>query len=187
VGAGGTPIGAPELFPALVEGMSARQDLSPALGEAQRSLGPCRDSRANLNLPSRIAGSSSGRAPSRARRGGDAKGDLKGAMGIRADMEQSLCRIRISAGAQAPEEAVGATIATAKMIRATGRPIGAGQAADSAGDLRAVQATRDGETRHLEEVAARVERHRHLRRQEEEEALEPVGRQWMDSVDWPKG
>jgi hypothetical protein len=108
-------------------------------------------------------------------------------MGIRADMEQSLRRIRINAGAQAPEEAVGATIATAKMIRVIGHPIGTGQAADSVGDLGAVQATVGGETRHLEGVAAQVERHRHLRRQEEEAALEPVGRQWMDSVDLLKG
>jgi hypothetical protein len=108
-------------------------------------------------------------------------------MGIRADMEQSLRRIRINAGAQAPEEAVGATIAAAKMIRVTGRPIGAGQAADSAGDLGAVRATGDSETRHLEEVAARAEHHRHLRRQEEEAALEPGGRRWMDSGDLPKG
>ncbi len=59
--------------------------------------------------------------------------------------------------------------------------------ADSAGDLGAVQATGDGETRHLEEVAARAERHRHLRRQEAEAALEPVGRRWMDSGDLPTG
>ncbi len=186
-GSRSTPVRAPELFPALVEGMSARQDLSPALGEAQRSLGPRRDSRADLNLPSKIAGSSSGSAPSRARKEGDAKGDLREAMGTRADMEQSLSRIRINAGAQAPEEAVGATIAIAKMIRVTGRPIGAGQAADSAGDQGAVRATGDGETRHLKEVAARAERHHHPRRQEEEAALEPVGRRWMDSGDLLKG
>ena len=156
--------------------MSVRQYLSPALGEAQRSLGPRRDSRAGLNLPGKIVGSSSGTAPSRARRGGDAKGDLREAMGIRADMEQSLRRIRINAGAQAPEEAVGATIATAKMIRVIGHPIGTGQAADSVGDLGAVQATVGGETRHLEGVAAQVERHRHPRRQEAEAAQEPVGR-----------
>jgi hypothetical protein len=39
----------------------------------------------------------------------------------------------------------------------------------------------------LEEVAARAERHHHPRRQEEEAALEPVGCQWMDSVDLLKG
>jgi hypothetical protein len=41
--------------------------------------------------------------------------------------------------------------------------------------------------RHLAEVAAQAERHRHLHRQEAEAALEPVGRQWMDSGDLPKG
>ncbi len=66
-------------------------------------------------------------------------------------------------------------------------PIGAGQVADSAGDLGAVPATGDGETRHLEEVAAQAERHRHLRRQEAEAALGPMGRRWMDSGDLPKG
>jgi hypothetical protein len=151
----------------LVEGMTARQDLSPALGEARRSLGPRQDSRAGLNLPSKIIESSSGTAPSRARRGGDVRGDLREARGIRADMEQSLRRIRINAGAQAPEEAVGATIATAKTIRVTGRPTGTGQAVDSAGDLGAVRATGGGETRHLEEVAALGERHHHPSRQEE--------------------
>ncbi len=78
-------------------------------------------------------------------------------------------------------------IATARMIRATDRPIGAGQVAGSAGDLGAVQATGGGETRHLEEVAVRAERHRYLRRLEAEAASEPVGRQWMDSGDLPKG
>jgi hypothetical protein len=108
-------------------------------------------------------------------------------MGIRAGMEQSLRRIRINAGAQAPEETVGAMIATAKMIQVTDHPLGAGLVADSAGDLGAVQETGDGETRHLEEVAARAERHRHLSRQEAGAALEPVGRRWMDSGDLPKG
>jgi hypothetical protein len=102
-------------------------------------------------------------------------------------MEQGLRRIRINAGAQAPEEAAGATIATAKMIRVTGHPIGTGQVADSAGGLGAVRATVGGETRHSEEVAARGERHHHPRRQEEEAALEPVGRRWMDSVDLLRG
>jgi hypothetical protein len=36
-GAGDTLVGAPELFPALVEGMSAHPDPSPASGEARRS------------------------------------------------------------------------------------------------------------------------------------------------------
>ena len=166
--------------------MSARQDLFPALGEAQRSLGPRRGSQANLNLPSRSAGSSSGSALSRARREGDARGDLKEAMGIRAGMEQSLRRIRISAGAQAPEEAVGAMIATVRMIQATGRPIGAGRVAGSAGDLGAVQAAGDSETRRSE-VAAQAERHRQPRRLEAEAASEPVGHQWMDSGGLPKG
>jgi hypothetical protein len=78
-------------------------------------------------------------------------------------------------------------IATARMIRATDCPIGAGQVAGSAGDLGAVQATGGGETRLLEEVAARAERHRHLRQLVAEMALEPVGRRWMDSGDLPKG
>jgi hypothetical protein len=102
-------------------------------------------------------------------------------------MEQSLRRIRINAGAKAPEEAVGATIATVKMIRVTGHPIGTGQAADSAGDLRAVRATGGGETRHLEEVAAWGERHHHPRQQEEVAALEPVGRRWTDWVGLLRG
>jgi hypothetical protein len=103
-------------------------------------------------------------------------------------MEQSLRRIRINAGAQAPEEAVGATIATAKTIQVTGHLIGTGQAVDSAGDLGAVRATGGGETRHLEEVAARGERHHHHpRRQEEEAALELMGRRWTDSVDLLRG
>jgi hypothetical protein len=102
-------------------------------------------------------------------------------------MEQSLRRIRINAGAQAPEEAAGATIATAKMIQVTGHPIGTGQVADSAGDLGAVRVTGGGETRHLEGVAAQGERHHHPRWQEEKAALEPVGRRWMDSVDLLKG
>ncbi len=72
---------------------------------------------------------------------------------------------------------MGATIATAKMIRVPGHPIETGRAADSAGDLGAVRATGGGETHLLEEVAARGERHHHPRRQEAEAALEPVGRQ----------
>ncbi len=74
-----------------------------------------------------------------------------------------------------------------RTIRVTDRPIGAGQVADSVGDLGTVQATGEGETRHLEEVAAGAERHRHLCRQEAGAALEPVGRRWMDSGDLPKG
>jgi hypothetical protein len=157
------------------------------MGEARHSLGLRRGSQANLNHPSRSSRSSSGSALSRARREGDARGDLREAMGIRAGMEQSLRRIRISAGAQAPEEAVKAMIATARMIQATDRPTGAGQVAGSAGDLGAVQTTGGGETRLLEEVAAREERHRHLRQLVAEAALEPVGRRWMDSGDLPKG
>jgi hypothetical protein len=160
--------------------MSARQDLSLALEEAQCSPAPRQVSRAGLKLPDKIVGSSSGTAPSRAKRGGIERGDLREAKGIRAGKEQSLRRIRINAEAQAPEEAVGATIATAKMIRVPGHP---GRAADSAGDLGAVRATGGGETHHLEEVAARGGRHHHPRRQEEGAALEPVGRQWMGSVD----
>jgi len=107
-------------------------------------------------------------------------------MGIRAGTEQSLRRIRISAGAQAPEEAVGAMIATVRMIRATDRPTGAGRVAGSAGDLGAVQAAEVGETRRSE-VAAQAERHRHPRRLEAEAASEPVGHRWMDSGGLPKG
>ena len=110
-------------------------------------------------------------------------------MGIRAGTEQSLRRIGISAGAQAPEEAAGAMIATVKMIRATDRPIGAGRVAGSAGDLgavQAVQAAEVGETRRSE-VAAQAERHRHPRRLEAEAASGPVGHRWMDSGGLPKG
>ncbi len=187
MGAEGTPGGAPELFPALVDGMSARQDPSPALGEAQRNLDPRRDSRAGLNLPSRIVRSSSGAAPSKAKRGGDVRGDLREARGIRADMEQSLRRIRINAGAQVPEEAVGATIATATTIQVTGHPTGTGQAVDSAGDLGAVRATGGAETRYMEEVAALGEHYHHPCRQEEEAALGLVGPQWTGLVDLLRG
>ncbi len=185
-GAGGTPTGAPELFPAPVGGISAGQDLSPVLGEARRSPGLRRGNLANLPRPSRSAGGSSGSALNRARKEGHVRSDLREAMGIRAGTEQSLRRIRISAGAQAPEEAVGAMIATVRMIQATGRPIGAGRVAGSAGDLGAVQAAGDGETRRSE-VAAQVGRHRHPRRLEAEAASEPVGHQWMDLGGLPKG
>ncbi len=114
------------------------------------------------------------------------RNDLREAKGIRAGTEQSLRRIGISAGAQAPEEAEGAMIATVRMIRATDRPIGAGRVAGSAGDLGAVQAAGVGETRHSE-VAAQAERHRHPRRLEAEAASEPVGHRWMDSGGLPKG
>ncbi len=91
--------------------------------------------------------------------------------------------------ARNPEEAVGAMIATVKMIRATDRPIGAGRVAGSAGDLgavQAVQAAEVGETRRSE-VAAQAERHRHPRRLEAEAASEPVGHRWTDSGGLPKG
>ncbi len=77
-------------------------------------------------------------------------------------------------------------IATVRMIQATGRPIGADRVASSAGDLGAVQAAGDGETRRSE-VAAQAERHRHPRRLEEEAASEPVGHRWMVSGGLPKG
>ena len=157
--------------------MSARQDLSSALGEAQHSLGPRQVSRAGLNPPGKIVGNSSETDPNRAKRGGAERGDLREARGSRAGKEQSLRRIRISAEAQAPEEAVGATTATAKMIRVPGHPIGTGRAADSAGDLGLVRATGGAETHHTDQVAAQGERHHHPRRQEAEAALEPVGRQ----------
>lgn len=146
------------------------------MDEARPSPGLRRGNLANLLRPSRSAGGSSGSAPGKVRKEGDAKSDLREAMGIRTGMEQSLRRIRISAGAQAPEEAAGATIATAKMIRVPGRPTGTGQAADSAEDLGAVRATGGAETRLTEEVAVQGERHHHPRRQEAEAALEPVGR-----------
>ncbi len=139
------------------------------MGEARRNLGLRRGNLANLPRPSRSAGGSSGSALSRARKEGDARNDLREARGIRAGMEQSLRRIGISAGAQAPEEAVGAMIATVKMIRATDRPIGVGRVAGSAGDLGAVQAAEVGETRRSE-VASQAEHHRHPRRLEAEAA-----------------
>ena len=119
-------------------------------------------------------------------------------MGIRTGMEQSLRRIGISAGAQAPEEAAGAMIATVRMIRATDRPTGAGRVAGSAEDpeavqaVQAVQAVRAAEVdaTRRSEVAAQAERHRHPRhprRLEAEAASEPVGHRWMDSGDLPKG
>ncbi len=74
-----------------------------------------------------------------------------------------------------------------KTIQVIGRPTGTGQAVGSAGDLWAVQATGGGKMRHLEEMAALGERHHHPRRQEEVAALEPVGRQWTDSVDLLRG
>jgi hypothetical protein len=147
------------------------------LGEAQRSLGPRQASRAGLNPPGKIVGNSSETAPSKAKRGGAERGDPREARGIKAGKEPNLRRIRISAEAQAPEEAVGATIATAKMIRVPGHPIGTGRAADSAGDLGAARATGGAETRHSEEVAAQGERHHHPRRQEAQAVLGPVGRQ----------
>jgi len=157
--------------------MSARQDRSSALGEARHSLGLRRASRAGLNPPGKIIGNNSEAAPNRAKREGAERGDLREARGSRAGKEPSLRRIGINAEAQAPEEAAGATIATAKMIRVPGRPTGTGQAADSAEDLGAVRATGGAETRLTEEVAVQGERHRHPRRQEAEAALEPVGRQ----------
>ena len=141
------------------------------MGEAQRSLGPRQVSRAGLNPPGKIVGNSSETDPNRAKRGGAERADLS-----RAGKEPSLRRIRISAGAQAPEEAAGATIATAKMIRVPGRPTGTGQAADSAEDRGAARATGGAETRLTEEVAVQEERHHHPRRQEAEAELEPVGR-----------
>ena len=147
------------------------------MGEAQHSLGLRQASRAGLNPPGKIIGNNSKAAPNRAKREGAERGDLREARGSRAGKEPSLRRIRISAEAQAPEEAAGATIATAKMIRVPGHPTGTDQAADSAGDLGAVRATGGAETRHTEEVAAQGERHHHPRRQEAEAALEPVGRQ----------
>ena len=146
------------------------------MGEAQHSLGLRRASRTGLNLPGKIIGNNSEAAPNRAKREGAERGDLREARGSRAGKEPSLRQVKISAEAQAPEEAAGATIATAKMIRVPGHPIGTGQAADSAGDLGAVRATGGAETRHTEEVAAQGERHHHPRRQEAEAALEPVGR-----------
>jgi len=146
------------------------------LAEARHSLGLRRASRAGLNPPGKIIGNNSEAAPNRAKREGAERGDLREAKGSRAGKEPSLRRIRISAGAQAPEEAAGATIATAKMIRVPGRPTGTGQAADSAEDLGAVRATGGAETRLTEEVAVQGERHHHPRRQEAEAALEPVGR-----------
>ena len=146
------------------------------MGEAQHSLGLRQASRADLNPPGRIIGNNSKATPNRAKRGGAERGDLREARGSRAGREQSLRRIKISAEAQAPEEAAGATIATAKMIRVPGHPTGTDQAADSAGDLGAVRATGGAETRQTEEVAAQGERHHHPRRQEAEAAPEPVGR-----------
>jgi hypothetical protein len=163
--------------------MSARPDPSPASGEARRSLGHRSDSRAGLNLPSKVVGSSSGTAPSRAKKGGDGRSGLKEARRIRADTEQGLRRIRIDAGVQAPEEAEGAMTAIATTIRVTGRPTGTGQAAGSAGDPGVVQGTGGGEKRHLEEVEVLEERHHRPRQQEEVAALEPVGRQWTSSAD----
>ena len=162
------------------------------MGEARPSPSLHRGNLANLSRPSRSAGGNSGSAPGKVRKEGDARSDLREAMGIRTGMEQSLRRIRISAGAQAPEEAAGAMIATVRMIRATDRPTGAGRVAGSAGDLEAVQAVQAvraaevDETRRSE-VAARAERHRHPRRLEAEAASEPVGHRWTDSGGLPKG
>ncbi len=147
------------------------------MGEAQHSLGLRRASRTGLNPPGKIIGNNREAAPNRAKREGAERGDLREARGSRAGKEPSLRRIRVSAGAQAPEEAAGATIATAKMIRVPGHPTGTDQAADSAGDLGAVRATGGAETRLTELVAVQGERHHHPRRQEAEAALEPVGRQ----------
>jgi len=157
--------------------MSARQDPSSALGKAQHSLGLRRASRVGLNPPGKIIGNNSEAAPDRAKREGAERGNLREARRNRPGKEPTLRRIGINAEAQAPEEAAGATIATAKMIRVPGHPTGTGQAADSAGDLGAVRATGGAETRLTEEVAAQGERHHHPRRQEAEAALEPVGRQ----------
>jgi hypothetical protein len=156
------------------------------MGEARRSPGLRRGNLANLPRRSRSARGSSGSALSKARKEGDGRNDLREAMGIRAGTEQSLRRIGISAGAQAPEEAVGAMIATVRMIQATDRPIGAGRVAGSAGDLGAVHAAGVGEARRSE-VAAQAERHRHPNRLEAEAASEPVGHRWMDSGGLPKG
>ena len=79
------------------------------MGEARHSPGLRRGNLANLFRSSQSAGGSSGSALSRARKEGDARNDLREAMGIRAGTEQSLRRIRISAGAQAPEEAEAAS------------------------------------------------------------------------------
>jgi len=141
----------------LGEGVSTRQDPSSALGKAQHSLGLRRASRTGLNPPGKIIRNNSEAAPNRAK-------------------EPSLRRIGVNAEAQAPEEAAGATIATAKMIRVPGRPTGTGQAADSAEDRGAARATGGAETRLTEEVAVQEERHHHPRRQEAEAELEPVGR-----------
>jgi hypothetical protein len=146
------------------------------LGKAQHSLDLRRASRIGLNPPGKIIGNNSKAAPNRAKREGAERGDLREARRNRAGKEPTLRRIGINAEAQAPEEAAGATIATAKMIRVPGRPTGTGQAADSAEDLGAVRATGGAETRLTEEVAVQGERHRHPRRQEAEAALEPVGR-----------
>ena len=156
------------------------------MGKAQHSLDLRRASRIGLNPPGKIIGSNSKAAPNRAKREGAERGALREARGSRAGKEPSLRRIRISAGAQAPEEAAGAMIATVRMIRATDRPIGAGRVAGSAGDLGAVQAAGVGETRRSE-VAAQAERHRHPRRLEAEAASEPVGHRWTDSGGLPKG
>ena len=93
--------------------MNARQDPSSALGKAQHSLDLRRASRTSLNPPGKIIGNNSEAAPNRAKRGGAERGDLREARGSRADKEPSLRRVRISAEAQAPEEAAGATIAIA--------------------------------------------------------------------------
>jgi hypothetical protein len=162
------------------------------MDEARPSPGLRRGNLANLFRSSQSAGGSSGSAPGKVRKEGDAKSDLREAMGIRTGMEQSLRRIRISAEAQAPEEAAGAMIATVKMIRAIDRPTGAGRVADSAGDLEAVQAVQvvraaEADETRRSEVAARAERHRHPRRLEAEAASEPVGHRWTDSGGLPKG
>jgi hypothetical protein len=111
---------------------------------------------------------------------------LREARRIRADTGQDLHRIRIDAGARAPEEAEEGTTASATMTRVTGHPTGTDQATDSAVDLEAVLGTGGGETRHLEEVAVLEERHHHPRRQEEAAALEPVGPQWTGLADLPR-
>ena len=106
----------------LDEGVNARQDPSSASGKAQHSLDLRRASRIGLNPPGKIIGNNSKAAPNRAKREGAERGDLREVRRNRAGKEPILRRIGINAEAQAPEEAAGATIATAKMIRVPGRP-----------------------------------------------------------------
>ncbi|MFN9905296.1 MAG: hypothetical protein ACK56F_04105, partial [bacterium] len=68
------------------------------MGEARPSPSLHRGNLANLSRPGRSAGGSSGSAPGKVRKEGDARSDLREATGIRTGMERSLRRIRISAG-----------------------------------------------------------------------------------------